>query len=223
VDDVTTEDVPKHYGALKALCEQAAEAVMPGRVLNVRPGLIVGPDDPTDRFTYWPARVARGGEVLAPGDGQDPVQFIDARDLAAWILLNVERGTAGVFNATGPTQPLLMKELLETSKTATGSDARFTWVDAAFLEKHKVAPWQDMPVWIPRASEEKGLGRVSIDKALATGLTFRPTADTLRDTVAWFKTLPPERQAKMGAGVTPEREKEVLAAWHQAQGAAKAE
>jgi 2'-hydroxyisoflavone reductase len=223
VDDVTTEDVPKHYGALKALCEQAAEAVMPGRVLNVRPGLIVGPDDPTDRFTYWPARVARGGEVLAPGDGQDPVQFIDVRDLAAWIVLNVERGTAGVFNATGPTQPLLMKELLETSKTATGSDARFTWVDAAFLEKHKVAPWQDMPVWIPRASEEKGLGRVSIDKALATGLTFRPTADTLRDTVAWFKTLPPERQAKMGAGVTPEREKEVLAAWHQAQGAAKAE
>ncbi|MFP2927513.1 SDR family oxidoreductase [Pyxidicoccus sp. 3LG] len=221
-EDETTEDVPKYYGALKALCEKAAETAMPGRVLNVRPGLIVGPDDPTDRFSYWPVRVSRGGEVLSPGDGQDPTQFIDARDLAAWIILNVERSTAGVFNATGPTQPVLMKDLLETCKSATGSDASFTWVDTAFLEKQKVAPWQDMPVWIPRTSEEKGLGRVSIDKALATGLTFRPTADTVRDTVAWFKTLPPERQAKLGAGVTPEREKEVLTAWHQEKGTAKA-
>ncbi|MFP2906259.1 SDR family oxidoreductase [Pyxidicoccus sp. 3LFB2] len=223
VEDETTEKVSEHYGALKALCEKAAETAMPGRVLNVRPGLIVGPDDPTDRFSYWPVRVSRGGEVLAPGDGQDPVQFIDARDLAAWIILNVERKTAGIFNATGPAQPVPMKDLLETCKTATGSDARFTWVDTAFLEKHKVAPWQDMPVWMPRTSEEKGLGRVSIDKAVATGLTFRPTADTVRDTVAWFKTLPPERQAKMGAGVTPEREKEVLAAWHQEKGSAKAQ
>ncbi|WP_164017893.1 SDR family oxidoreductase [Pyxidicoccus trucidator] len=222
VEDETTEKVAENYGALKALCEKAAETAMPGRVLNVRPGLIVGPDDPTDRFSYWPVRVSRGGEVLSPGDGQDPVQFIDARDLAAWIILNVERNTAGVFNATGPTQPLLMKELLDTCKTATGSDASFTWVDAAFLEKQKVAPWQDMPVWIPRSSEEKGLGRVSIAKALATGLTFRPTADTVRDTVAWFKTQPPERQAKLGAGVTAEREKEVLAAWHQEKGTAKA-
>jgi 2'-hydroxyisoflavone reductase len=222
-DDPATEDVPKYYGALKALCEQAAEAAMPGKVLNVRPGLIVGPDDPTDRFSYWPVRVSRGGEVLAPGDGQDPVQFIDARDLAAFIILNVERNTAGVFNATGPTQPMPMKDLLETCKTATGSDARFTWADTAFLEKHKVAPWQDMPVWVPRTGEEKGLGRVSIDKALAAGLTFRSTADTVRDTVAWFKTLPPERQAKLGAGVTPEREKEVLAAWHQEKGTAKAQ
>ncbi|MCP3136360.1 NAD-dependent epimerase/dehydratase family protein [Pyxidicoccus xibeiensis] len=222
LEDPASEDVPKYYGALKAACERAAEAAMPGRVLNVRPGLIVGPDDPTDRFTYWPARVARGGEVLAPGDGQDPTQFIDARDLAAFIILNVERNTAGVFNATGPSQPVLMKHLLDTCKTATGSDARFTWVDTAFLDKQKVAPWQDMPVWIPRTGEEKGLGRVSIEKAVAAGLTFRPTADTIRDTMDWFKTLPPERQAKLGAGVTPEREKEVLAAWHQEKGSAKA-
>lgn len=223
VEDPATEEVGKHYGALKALCEGAAEAAMPGRVLNVRPGLIVGPDDPTDRFTYWPVRVSRGGEVLAPGDGKDPIQVIDVRDLAAFIILNVERRTAGVFNATGPKPPVPMRELLEKAKAVTGSDAAFTWVDAAFLEKQGVHAWQHMPAWIPRSGEaELGKGRVSIEKAVAAGLTFRPLEDTMRDTVAWFKTLPPERQAKLGAGVTPEREKEVLAAWHQEQGASKA-
>jgi 2'-hydroxyisoflavone reductase len=222
MEDETNEKVMENYGALKALCEKAAETAMPGRVLNVRPGLIVGPDDPSDRFTYWPVRVARGGEVLAPGDGQDPTQFIDARDLAAWIILGVERRTKGVFNATGPSQPVPMKDLMELSKKTTGSDASFTWVDTAFLDKQKVAAWTDMPVWVPRTGEEKGLGRIGIEKAVATGLTFRPTADTLRDTLAWFKTLPPERQAKLYAGVTAEREKEVLAAWHQEKGTAKA-
>ncbi len=221
VEDPSTEEVSKHYGALKALCEQAAEAAMPGRVLNVRPGLIVGPDDPTDRFTYWPVRVSRGGEVLSPGDGEDPIQVTDVRDLAAFIILNVERRTAGVFNATGPKQPVPMRELLEKSRAVTGSDARLTWVDAAFLERHEVQPWQHMPAWIPRSGEaERGVGRVSVQKALAAGLTFRSMEDTLRDTVAWFKTLPPERQAKLGAGISPEREKEVLAAWHQEKGTA---
>lgn len=221
--DETNEKVMENYGALKALCEKAAETAMPGRVLNVRPGLIVGPDDPSDRFTYWPVRVAKGGEVLAPGDGQDPVQFIDARDLAQWIILNVERRTAGVFNATGPSQPVLMKDFLENVKKTVGGDASLTWADTAFLDKQKVAAWTDMPVWVPRTGEEKGLGRVSIEKAVATGLTFRPTADTIRDTLAWFRTLPPERQAKLDAGITAEREKEVLNAWHQEHpGTAKA-
>jgi 2'-hydroxyisoflavone reductase len=220
--DETNEKVMENYGALKALCEKAAETAMPGRVLNVRPGLIVGPDDPSDRFTYWPVRVARGGEVLAPGDGQDPTQFIDARDLAAFIILGVENRTKGVFNATGPSEPVLMKDLLEMCKKTTGSDASFTWADTAFLDKHKVAAWSDMPAWVPRTGEEKGLGRVSIEKAVAAGLTFRPTADTIRDTLAWFKTLPPERQSKLDAGLTPEREKEVLTAWHQEKGTAKA-
>ncbi|MCE9669026.1 SDR family oxidoreductase [Myxococcus stipitatus] len=218
VDDPTTEDVGKHYGALKALCEQAAEAAMPGRALNIRPGLIVGPDDPTDRFTYWPVRVARGGDVLAPGDGQDPVQFIDARDLAAFIILGVEKRLAGVYNATGPTRSLSMREFLETTKTALGSDARFVWADVDFLTKQKVEPWSDMPVWMPRTGEEGGLGMTSIDKALAAGITFRPTADTVRDTVAWFKTEPAEHQAKLRAGLSPEREKEVLAALAQQGG-----
>ncbi|NMO19699.1 SDR family oxidoreductase [Pyxidicoccus fallax] len=222
VEDETTEKVMEHYGALKALCEKAAETAMPGRVLNIRPGLIVGPDDPSDRFTYWPVRVARGGEVLAPGDGQDPIQFIDARDLARFIILGVERRATGIYNATGPNKPVLMKDFLEQNKQVIGGDARFTWVDTAFLEKQKVSPWTDLPAWMPRTGEEGGLGMVNVDKALAAGLTFRPTAETIRDTLAWFKTLPPERQAKMDAGITAEREKEVLAAWHAEKGTAKA-
>ncbi|AKQ69582.1 isoflavone reductase [Myxococcus hansupus] len=222
VDDPTTEEVMKHYGALKALCEQAAEAAMPGRVLNVRPGLIVGPADSSDRFSYWPLRVAQGGEVLAPGDGADPLQFIDARDLAAWIIRSVERSVTGIYNATGPSQALLMRDFLEASKKALGSDARFTWVDTAFLTQHKVESWSDMPAWVPRDGEMGGLGNLSIAKALAAGLTFRPLEETLRDTVAWFKTLPPERQAKLRAGLSAEREREVLAAWHQSRGNATA-
>lgn len=217
VEDEKTEDVSKYYGALKALSEKAAEAAMPGRVATVRPGLIVGPGDHTDRFTYWPVRVARGGEVLAPGDGADPVQFIDVRDLAAFILGLVERRDVGTFNATGPATTLTMREMLEACKTATGADARFTWVDSEWLvEQQKVMPWSDMPVWIPRSGEDKGVGRVSNSRALKLGLTFRPPADTARDTLAWFRSEPPERQQKpLRAGLPPEREHEVLAAWHQ--------
>jgi 2'-hydroxyisoflavone reductase len=217
VENEKTEDVSQHYGALKALSEKAAQAAMPGRVAVVRPGLIVGPGDHTDRFTYWPVRVAQGGEVLAPGDGADPVQFIDVRDLAAFILGLVERGEKGTFNATGPANTLTMRELLEACKTASGADARFTWVDSQWLvEQQKVMPWSDMPVWIPRSGEDGGAGRVSNARALQRGLTFRPTVDTARDTLAWFRTEPPERQQKkLKAGLAPEREREVLAAWHQ--------
>lgn len=218
VQDEKTEDVSQYYGALKALSEKAAEAAMPGRVTTVRPGLIVGPGDPTDRFTYWPVRVARGGEVLAPGDGEDPVQFIDVRDLAAFILGLVERRNVGTFNATGPAQTLPMRAMLEACKAANGGDARFTWVESDWLvDQQKVMPWSNMPVWIPRGSEDKGAGQISNARALKLGLTFRPPVDTARDTLAWFKTLPPERQAKMRAGITAEREAEVLAEWRQRQ------
>jgi 2'-hydroxyisoflavone reductase len=219
VEDEKTEDVSKYYGALKALSEKAAEAAMPGRAIIVRPGLIVGPGDPTDRFTYWPVRVARGGEVLAPGDGQDPVQFIDVKDLAAFMLGLVENKVTGVFNATGPVQTLHMRELLDGCKRANGGDAAFTWASAEFLEEQKVAPWMQMPVWIPRSDKEAGgVGRVSNARALARGLTFRPLEDTARDTLAWFKTQPPERQEKLRAGISAERERELLAAWHQRAG-----
>jgi 2'-hydroxyisoflavone reductase len=219
VADEATEDVSQHYGALKALCEKAAEAALPGRVANVRPGLIVGPDDPTDRFTYWPVRVARGGEVLAPGDGEDPVQFIDVRDLAAFLVGLVEHRDVGVFNATGPLNTLRMRELLEACRRANGGDATFTWADTAFLEAQKVSPWSDMPVWVPRGTQDGGISRVSHARARERGLAFRPLEETVRDTLAWFRTLPPGRQAKLRAGLPPEREREVLAAWHPRQGA----
>jgi nucleoside-diphosphate-sugar epimerase len=205
------------YGPLKALSEQEAEKWFPGKALIIRPGLIVGPGDPTDRFTYWPVRIDRGGEVLAPGNPTDPVQFIDARDLAEWIIRMVEQGETGTYNATGPRSRLTVAEMLYGIKAVTTSDARFTWVDANFLEAQKVRPWADMPVWIPPSGEGLGFAQISIKRAVDKGLTFRPLADTARDTIAWFKTLPAERQAKMGAGLQPQRETEVLAAWHARQ------
>ncbi|WNG54225.1 SDR family oxidoreductase [Archangium gephyra] len=217
VEDPANENVRENYGALKALCEKAAEAAFPGRTTNIRPGLIVGPDDPTQRFSYWPVRVARGGEVLAPGNGSDPAQVIDVRDLAEWTILTIENRDMGVFNATGPAKPLTMKGLLEACKQASNSDATFTWADAAFLEKHNVKAWMDMPVWVTPGGELAGMTAVSNARAVARGLKFRPTVDTARDTLTWFNGLPPERQAELQkrAGLPPEREREVLAAWHQ--------
>lgn len=193
------------------------EAALPGRATNIRPGLIVGPDDPTQRFTYWPERVARGGEVLAPGDGSDPVQVIDVRDLAEWTVLAVENRDVGVFNATGPGRPLAVRELLEACKQASQSNATFTWADTAFLEQQKVQGWSDLPVWLPSTGETGGMGKVSNARAMARGLKFRPLVDTARDTLTWFQSLPPEKQEALRkrGGLTPEREREVLAAWHQ--------
>ena len=216
--DETSEDVNQHYGALKALCEQAAEAAMPGKVANVRPGLIVGPGDRSDRYTYWPVRVARGGEVLAPGDGSDPVQYVDVRDLAAWVVHLVETRTMGVFNATGPAGTETMKAFLEACVAGCGkdgkpADAKLTWVDTAFLEQEGVAPWQDLPVWVPAQGDGAGFATIDCSKAIAAGLKFRPAVDTARDTLAWWQTQPEERRAKLRAGMTPEREAEVLAKW----------
>ncbi len=205
----------KLYGPLKALSEQEAEKWFPGKTLVIRPGLIVGPNDQTDRFTYWPVRVERGGEVLAPGEPSDPVQIIDARDIAEWTIRMVENGETGIYNATGPAKPLGMGEMLDQIKTALKSDAQFTWTNAEFLEQQKVAPWSDMPVWIPPQGKMGGMGRTSIRKALDKDLTFRPLGETARDTLAWFKTLPAERQTKLKAGLSPEREKQVLEVWHK--------
>src|SRR6267143_2028522 len=202
------------YGPLKVLSEQEAEKWFPGKTLIIRPGLIVGPGDETDRFTYWPVRIDRGGEVLAPGERDDPVQFIDARDLGEWTIRMVENGETGVCNATGPAKQLGISDMLDQIKGALNSSANFTWVPADFLERQKVSPWSDMPVWIPPRDEEAYAARVNIKRALGKGLTFRPLADTARDTLAWFKSQKPEPQAKLHAGLTPEREKEVLAAWH---------
>ena len=200
----------KTYGPLKALSEKEAEKWFPGKTLVIRPGLIVGPRDETDRFTYWPVRIDRGGEMLAPGDPNDPVQFIDARDLAEWTIRMAENRETGVYNATGPSKPLGVGGMLDQIKTAEKSNGEFLWVDEDFLTKQNVSPWSDMPVW---AGRESGIAKTNINRAMSKGLTFRPLADTARDTVTWFKSLPQDRQSKMRAGLTPAREAEVLAAW----------
>ena len=214
--DPTVEKVTDgSYGGLKALCEKAAESAMPGRVTNVRPGLIVGPNDVTDRFTYWPVRVARGGEVLAPNRPEDPVQFIDVRDLALWIVKTIDTKTTGVFNATSA--PLRIGDVLDACKAANGGDARFTWVEAAFLKAQKVEEWSDLPVWTSPAGSDAGAGQVSNARAVAKGLAFRPLRATAKDTLDWWKTLPKERTSKLKSGLSPERETTVLGAWHEAQ------
>jgi len=200
----------KTYGPLKALSEKEAEKWFPGKTLIIRPGLIVGPGDETDRFTYWPVRINRGGEVLAPGNSNDPVQFVDARDLAEWTIRMVENRETGIYNAIGPAKPLGIGKMLDEIKDALNSNAKFTWVPADFLKQQSVEAWSNMPVW---AGDELGLARTNINRALAKGLTFRPLAETARDTLAWFKSLPQDRQSKLRAGLAPEREAEVLAAW----------
>ena len=209
VEEVTGET----YGPLKALCERAAEAAMPGRVLVVRPGLIVGPYDPTDRFTYWPHRIAQGGEVLVPEPPDRSMQIIDARDLAAWMLTMAQQRQTGVYHATGPAGTLTMREIFDTCKAETASDAAFTWVAEPFLEEQKVGPWIELPLWIPGSDADMaGFKRVNCQKALAAGLTFRTLAATVRDTFAWDASRPADTERK--AGLTREREAELLAAWH---------
>jgi 2'-hydroxyisoflavone reductase len=201
------------YGPLKAMSEGEARRQFGARTTVIRPGLIVGPGDETDRFTYWPVRLARGGEVLAPGDGSDPVQFIDARDLAEWTIRMVEARTTGTFNATGPAQPLAMRAMLAGIADGVRADARLTWVPTAFLEAEHVSPWSDLPVWVPGEGDSAGFARRSIARALGAGLTFRPLATTAADTLAWFRTQPSARQAKLRAGLSAEREAELLARW----------
>ncbi len=219
LEDPTIEEITgETYGPLKALCEAEAERAFPGRATIVRPGLIVGPRDNTDRFTYWPVRIDRGGEVMAPGDGTDPVQFVDGRDLGAWMIRLAEEGHTGVYNATGPASRMTISGLLDGIREATGSDATFTWVSAEFLEEHEVQPWVQMTVWVPGSGEFMGLAQVNCEKAIAAGLAFRPLADTARDTLAWWKTLPAERREEPRAGCPPELETKVLTAWNAREG-----
>ncbi len=213
----TTETVQasnrRLYGPLKAVSEQEAERQFPNAATIIRPGLIVGPGDDTDRFTYWPVRLSRRGEVLAPGDGSDPVQFIDARDLAEWTIRMAETRTLGVFNATGPDHQQTMRGMLAGIGPAVGGDDRLTWVSTDFLDAQNVSAWTDLPVWVPGQGDTAGFARRNIGKALGAGLTFRPLPTTAVDTLAWFRQQPPERQAKLKAGLTPEREAALLAAW----------
>ncbi len=212
LDDPSTEDVRTHYCALKAYCERAVEEAMPGRVTQIRPGLIVGPRDSTDRFTYWPVRVDRGGEVLAPGKPSDLTQYIDVRDLARFMVLCLEQGLADTYNVVR--NPMPFGNLLSACVNTIDSDAELTWVPADFLADHDVQPWRDVHLWADSDSALAGSLTWSADKALAAGLTISPVEETIRDTLAWFKSLPRERQDELRAGMSAEKEASVLAAWH---------
>ena len=204
--------VIEQYGALKAACEATVRATFGDRALVVRPGLIVGPHDPTDRFTWWPARIARGGRVAAPGRPERTLQFIDVRDVAEWMVRLVEQGNSGDFNATSPPGAVTMGELIEACVAMASSNARVEWIDDDFLGARGVKPWMEMPLWIPKSDTSRsGFMSVSVDKAAASGLEMRSVADTVRDTLAWAATRPADHAWK--AGLAPERERELLEAW----------
>ncbi|HKW09865.1 MAG TPA: NAD-dependent epimerase/dehydratase family protein [Gemmatimonadaceae bacterium] len=211
----------RYYGALKSRSEKDVQEDYPGKFTIIRPGLIVGRYDPSDRFTYWPVRVARGGEVLAPGRPSDVTQFIDARDLAEWTIRMAEKGPkdgGGIYNATGPRTPMPMADFLARCKDVTHSDARFTWVPWSFLQEQKVRAWRDMPIVVPPDGETAGFSRRNIDRAVAKGLTFRPVDDTISAALQWNQERSPEARAKLDsgavAGISAQHEADVLAAWH---------
>ncbi len=222
LEDESTEEITGvSYGPLKVLCERAVEEAMPGRVLVIRPGLIVGPDDKTVRFSYWTGRVARGGEVLAPGSPDKQIQVIDSRDLAEWTIRMAEENRTGVFNANGPDYKLTMGKFLEECRNVSGSDARLTWVDEKFLTERGVEAWSELPLWLPEEDEPHRYFMANkIDRALAAGLAFRPLADTIRDTLAWQSQNQVNTADKPGVPVPdvtlkPERERELLEEWHK--------
>ncbi|WP_199873132.1 NAD-dependent epimerase/dehydratase family protein [Ideonella sp. A 288] len=216
IDDEDTEVVDgRTYGPLKAACERVLQARLGGRALCIRPGLVVGPHDPTQRFTWWPARLARaaldGAPVLAPGEPSRPIQFIDARDLAAFVLRALDDGLRGAFNAVAPPGFTTMGALLQACAAAAGASAPIAWAHADVLAREGVRPWVEMPLWLPADGEHGAFMDVDSTKALSAGLRLRPLAETVVDTLAWWRTLPPAQQVFDKAGLSPEREVEVLA------------
>jgi 2'-hydroxyisoflavone reductase len=223
--DETVEKVDGDtYGPLKALCEQAVETALPGRATILRPGLIVGPDDNTDRFTYWPARAARGGEFIAPGSPTDPFQIIDARDLAAFTLGLAEKNVTGIYNVVSDVNDFKFGELTDACIAAARKRAKpaiaphATFLPLQFLEEQKVEPWSEMPVWLPAKGEEAAFASTSNEAALARGLRITPLKKTVDDTLAWHLLRPVEEREKLKSGIAPEKEAAVLAAWKAKKG-----
>lgn len=202
------------YGALKTHCEDVIQEVYGDRGLIIRPGLIVGPHDPTDRFTYWPVRAQRGGEILAPEGPAVPVQYIDVRDLANWTLEAAASRLSGVYNATGPAQAVTFGHLLDECRRAANVPSTVTWVSPEFIAANEIGAFVELPLWVP--PDMRGLLTINCSRAIAAGLTFRPLEETIQDTLAWHATRPPDTQLK--AGLSPEREAELLTAWHNQQG-----
>lgn len=221
-DADATEYTDELFGPFKAECENRVRRHYPDRHTIFRPGLIVGPRDASFRGGYWPVRVRRGGEVLAPGDGTTAIQLIDGRDLTAFEVRCMEQRIGGTFDVTGPdpATPLTMRGLLETCRAVGAAAATFVWADTAFLDAQGVGPWRDLPCWLPDDAEYAGFGKRSLAKAFGAGLACRPLAATVRDTLAWYDGLPEERREAVSrrAGLTAEREAEVLKAWHDEHG-----
>ncbi len=222
MDDPTVEDFGpdfRNYGPGKALCEKAAEAGMPGRVANLRPGFIVGPRDSSKRFLFWPVRCARGGEMLVPGDGEDLIQVVDVRDLADFIVKSIETGTIGTFNITGPKGGMKMSNFVQDicrGVSPKDNPTKPVWVSGEFLESQGVSGPEAFPLWIPRGAEQSGMHQTSIDRALAAGLTFRDLADTAKACMEWYSSLPTDLQPKvLPTMLAAERENEVIAAWRK--------
>jgi 2'-hydroxyisoflavone reductase len=212
--DPNAEEVTgESYGPMKALCEQYTRAAFGTRASIVRPGYIVGPLDPTDRFTYWQARAARGGEMLAPGKAADPIQVIDVRDLVQWMLALAQSRAAGNFNAISPPGAFTMGALVAASIEEAAAGASATWVPEGFLAQQLEPGEFDFPPWSPMSGESAGASLSDVTNATRTGLRSRPLRETVRDTLAWFRTLPQERRAKLRAGLDAKREAELLAAW----------
>jgi 2'-hydroxyisoflavone reductase len=204
----------EYYGPLKALCEAEARAAFGERTTIVRPGYIVGPGDPTDRFTWYPVRASRGGEMLAPGAPSDPIQVIDVRDLGEWLLRIGEERVLGTFNACGLRERLTMGDTLAACIEAGGNKTKLTWVPTEFLRTQGENGEGKIPIWAPPDGDSAGTHTVSNSRAVKAGLTFHPIATTVKDTLAWFQTLPAERQATLKGGFTAEDEAKLLAAWH---------
>lgn len=207
-DETVEEITGDTYGPLKALCEKTVQDVYGINSLIIRPGLIVGPHDPTDRFTYWVTRVARGGEILAPDRPEALTQFIDARDLSDFIIDLITQDVSGTFNVTGPEAPLSLGMLFDTCKLVSGSDAKFTWAPLEFLNEHNVAPWSDLPAWLPDRGEDAGFARVDVSKAMQAGLVISPLTETIKDTLTWAFERPTDHEWK--AGLAEARELELL-------------
>lgn len=213
LSDETVEEVNgETYGPLKALCEQAVENILPARTLVIRPGLIVGPYDLTDRFGYWVDRIAQGGNVLAPGNPDQRVSFIDVRDLATWIVKMAEQKAVGVYNADGPGHPLTMRGFLEACNDVAGNLADLVWVDENFILQEGVAPWSELPLWVLGSDPENaGFSWVDFGKATAAGLSHRPVVEIIRDTLAWLKTRPAD--VRWRAGLDRLKEASLLERW----------
>lgn len=209
-DPDATEITNDNYGGLKAACEAIVEQTFGERQAVIRPSYIVGPGDSSDRFTYWPVRVARGGAMLAPGTPSDPIQFIDVRDMAEFMRACVERRISGRYNLCNPPGAVTMGELLETSKRIAGSNVSFVWAPQSFLEKHNALERGEIPIWAPTVGEQAGAALVSSARAVAKGLRFRDLEITVRDTLTWHEQRPAEQKARLRAGLTAEREAELL-------------